>query len=123
MSDDPTVFVVDDDQAAAASMVAVLTSVGHSVEAYNSAEDFLAAYDGKRDGCLVLDVRLKGMSGPKLQQSLAAKGLAVPVVMISGHMDLESANSAAEYGAVACLEKPFTGDDLCEAVRAALGQS
>lgn len=122
MSDDSTVFVVDDDQAASASMVALLMSVGHKVEAYNSAEDFLAAYDGNRDGCLVLDVRLKGMSGHELQQALAAKGLDVPIIMVSGHMDLESANNAARYGAVACLEKPFAGEDLFEAVRIALEQ-
>lgn len=122
MSDDSTVFVVDDDEAAADSVAALMMSVGLKVETYNSAEAFLAAYDSSRNGCLVLDIRLTGMSGLELRQTLAAQGLEIPIVLISGHADRELRNNTVKNGVVALLEKPIAGDKLCEAVRTALAR-
>lgn len=122
MSDELTVFVVDDDHAAASSVAALILSIGLQVETYDSAEAFLAAYDRNRDGCLVLDVRLKGMSGLELQEALAAAGVDIPIIVISGHADRELKHKALNTGAVACFQKPCDGNEFCDAVRSALAQ-
>jgi FixJ family two-component response regulator len=123
MSDEPTVFVVDDDHTAAASMAALMTSVGLPVESFHSAEAFLAAHDGSRKGCLVLDMRLTGMSGLELLESLAARNIKLPTICISGHMDQASMEKARNNGVMACFEKPFNSDAICDAVRSALTQN
>ena len=115
MPDDPTVFVVDDDQAAAESVAALMMSVGRRVEIYDSAETFLAAYDGSRKGCLVLDIRLPGMSGLELQQVLVEQGIDIPVIVMSGH-------TPEPNGVAAFLEKPYSGEKLCEAIQQALAR-
>jgi len=120
MSDESTVYVVDDDEAAANSVVALMASVGLKAESFNSAEEFLAERDRNRTGCLVLDIRLKGMSGLELQEALAAQGSEIPIIFISGHADRELSEKALNYGAVTCLEKPFNGIEFCETVRAVL---
>ena len=122
MSDEPTVYVVDDDEAAADSVAALTASVGMKAETFNSAEEFLAEHDRTRSGCLVLDIRLKGMSGLELQEALAAQGSDIPIIFISGHADREMSRKAMSNGAVTCLEKPFNGNDFCEIVRAVLAQ-
>ena len=122
MPDGRSVYVVDDDQAAADSIEALLMSVGLTVEKYRSAEEFLAACGGSPQGCLVLDVRLQGMNGLELQAALVADNVAIPIIMISGHADCETSQRALQEGAVACLEKPFDGRELCEVVRTALAR-
>jgi two-component system response regulator FixJ len=122
MSDEPTVFVVDDDHTAAASLVALMTSVGLHAESFHSGEAFLAAYDGSRRGCLVVDMRMPGMSGLELVEALAAKNVKIPTICISGHMDKASMEKATNLGAMACFEKPFDCNAISDAVRSALAQ-
>lgn len=117
-----TVFVVDDDVASALSLQALLQAYDYDVQTYGSAEEFVSAYEGKQKGCLVLDLRLSGMSGLELQRELLARNWRLPVVMISGHADKQSTLQAAENGAADFLEKPFSGADICGAIRKAIGE-
>jgi two-component system response regulator FixJ len=123
MTGDATVFVVDDDEAMRHSLSWLLQSVGHRVECFASAEAFLAAYDPDRAGCLVLDVRMPGMSGLELQQHLADRGAALPVIVITGHGDVPMAVRAMRAGAVDFIEKPLNNQALIERVGAALRSS
>ena len=94
--------------------------LGHPVWAFASAAEFLAAYDREQPGCLVLDVRMPGMTGLELQRRLADDGVNIPAVMISGHADVRIAVEAMMLGAVTLLEKPFRLDELLAHVRRAL---
>lgn len=116
MADQQTVFVVDDDNAAAASLEALMMSIGLPVETYSSAEAFLESVHPQRRGCLVLDVRLGGMDGFELQKRLGELGSALPIIVVSGHADRELSDKALENGAVACFEKPFRGSELCDTI-------
>lgn len=119
MSSEPTIFVVDDDAAVGRALQSAGNLLGRPVRAFGSAAEFLAAYDDD-PGCLVLDVRMPGMSGPELQRALAGAGAGIPVVMISGHADVRIAVEAMALGAVTLLEKPFRLDELFANVRKAL---
>lgn len=120
MSEEPTVFVVDDDLAALGSVAKLLKIIFPRVEAYASAGEFLAAYDGARPGCLVLDVAMPGMSGLDLQRKLADEKIELPVVFVTGHGNVQMAVSAMQHGAVNFLEKPFREQELWDSVRKAL---
>jgi two-component system response regulator FixJ len=121
MSDaEPRVFVVDDDDALCDALREFLEAQGLPVEAYNSAEAFLAAGGPGRPGCLVLDVRMRGMSGIELQGRLAAEGFTMPVIVITGHGDVPMAIRAVRNGAVDFLEKPVPDQLLLERIRHAL---
>ena len=122
MATDPIVFVVDDDEAVRDSLMALLDAVGLKAEAYGSAQDFLDAYDPSRPGCLVLDVRMPGMSGLELQKKLAASHFRLPVIIITGHGDIPMAVEAMKAGAVDFIEKPFREDALLDGIRLALAQ-
>ncbi len=126
MSDDttpkPTVFVVDDDQAVRDSLRWLLESVGHGVETFESAHEFLDSYDPNRPGCLVLDVRIPGMSGLELQETLAARAMAIPIIMITGHGDISMAVQAMKDGALDFIEKPFNDQLLLDRVQYALNE-
>ena len=117
---DATIFVVDDDHAVRKSLDVLLRSVGLPVETFRSAQEFLDAYDPARPGCLVLDVRMPGMSGLELQQTLRARGTDIPVIIITGHGDVPVATRALKDGAIEFLEKPFSKQILLEQVREAL---
>jgi RNA polymerase sigma factor (sigma-70 family) len=117
-----TVFIVDDDEAVRDSLALLIESVGLSASTFESASDFLAAYDPGTAGCLVLDVRLPGMSGLDLQQRLAAEGSDLPIVFITGHGDVPMAVRAMRRGAVDFLQKPFGDQDLLDRVQEALEQ-
>ena len=117
---EPKVFVVDDDDALCDALREFLEAQGLPVEAYNSAEAFLAAGGPARPGCLVLDVRMRGMSGIELQGRLAADGFALPVIVITGHGDVPMAIRAVRNGAVDFLEKPVPDQLLLERIRHAL---
>lgn len=119
MSAEPTIFVVDDDAAVARALESAGRLLGRPVLAFKSAAEFLAAYSGA-PGCLVLDIRMPGMTGLELQRKLANDGVAIPVVMISGHADVRIAVEAMALGAVTLLEKPFRLDELLAHIRAAL---
>lgn len=115
-----TVFVVDDDQAMRNSLKWLIESVGVVVESFASADDFLAHYQPGRAGCLVLDVRMPGMSGLELLEHLSRKNIRVPAVIITGHGDVPMAVRAMKSGAVDFIEKPFNDEVLLDAIRRAL---
>ena len=108
MSDDQTVFLVDDEEDVRASLSMLIRSIGLKTEAYESPKAFLESYDPERPGCLVLDMRMPGMSGLQLQKELADKGLHPPIIMISGHGEIPNAVQAVQRGAVDFLQKPVS---------------
>ena len=115
-----TVFVVDDDDAVRTSLRLLLKSVGLPVETYGSAQEFLDAFDADRAGCLVLDIRMPGMSGLELQQKLNEMHAIVPIVFITGHGDVPMAVEAMQHGAVDFIQKPFRDQDLIDRINQAL---
>jgi FixJ family two-component response regulator len=119
VSTESTVFVVDDDAAVGRALESAGKLLGHPVRSFSSAGEFLAVYRDE-PGCLVLDVRMPGMTGPELQRKLADDGAIIPVVMISGHADVRVAVEAMTLGAVTLLEKPFRLDELLAQIRKAL---
>jgi FixJ family two-component response regulator len=116
----PTVFVVEDDEAVRKLMRTLLTSVGLHTVAYGSAQEFLDRYHPQQCGCLVLDVRMPGMSGLELQQLLNVRGAVLPVIFVSGHGDIPMAVEAMQHGAFDFLPKPFRDQDLIDRVQRAL---
>ena len=115
-----TVHVVDDDDAVRSSLRLLLKSVGLPTVAHASAHEFLAAWDADQPGCLVLDVRMPGMSGIELQAELNQRGAIIPVIFISGHGDIPMAVEAIQHGAFDFLQKPFRDQDLIDRVQRAL---
>ncbi len=115
-----TVFVVEDDGAVRKSVCMLAETVGLKTRAYDSAADFLDDYDGTQAGCLVLDVRLEGMSGLDLQSHLKKEGVEIPVIVVSGHGDVSMAVQAMKAGAVSFIEKPFRDQVLIDAVNEAM---
>ena len=117
---EPTVFIVDDDEAYRDSVCELVSSVGIATETFSSALAFLEAFDPERPGCLVLDVRMARMSGLALQERLAAMGARIPIVFISGHGDIAMAVKAVKDGAVDFVQKPYREQQLLDAVDEAL---
>jgi FixJ family two-component response regulator len=120
MRNTPIVFVIDDDAAVRDVIKDLLLSVGHLVESFASAEEFLARRDPQVSGCLVLDVRLPGTSGLELQKRLVAQKDRIPIIFISGYGDVPMAVQVMKAGAVDFLQKPFREQELLECVQAAL---
>jgi len=120
MTSASVVFVVDDDPSVQASLKFLVSTVGLQVESFDSAEAFLNKKPPDGPSCLVLDVRLRGMSGLDLQRELAARDLRIPIVFITGHGDIPMSVRAMKAGAVEFLSKPFRDQDLLDAIRAAL---
>ncbi|MCU7814093.1 MAG: response regulator transcription factor [Candidatus Thiodiazotropha sp. (ex Rostrolucina anterorostrata)] len=120
MSKRPTVFVVDDDQAMRNSLKWLIESVSMQVEIFESADAFINSYYPGRSGCLLLDVRMPGMSGLELQEYLRANQIAIPVIIITGHGDVPMAVRAMKSGAIDFIEKPFNDELLLESIRHAL---
>lgn len=120
MTRQPTVHVVDDDDAVRSSLRLLLKSVGLPTVSHASAQEFLAAWDADQPGCLVLDVRMPGMSGIELQAELNQRGAIIPVIFISGHGDIPMAVEAIQHGAFDFLQKPFRDQDLIDRVQRAL---
>jgi len=114
------VALVDDDESVRESLPELLRSFGHMVEAFESAEAFVTSGAVERTGCLVLDVAMPGMSGLELQQELARRNQATPIVFITAHADERVRATVMRHGAVAYLIKPFSEDAIIEAVEAAL---
>jgi two-component system response regulator FixJ len=117
-----TVFVVDDDSGVRASIRMLLKSVGIPATPMASAQEFLAAFDPTQPGCLVLDIRMPGMSGLELQQQLNLRGAILPVLFITGHGDVPMAVEAMQQGAFDFLQKPFRDQDLIDRVQKALAR-
>jgi FixJ family two-component response regulator len=116
----PVVFVVDDDPSVRSSLKFLLSSVGLQVESFDSAETFLQRNPPDAPSCLVLDVRLRGLSGLDFQGELAARNRQMPIIFITGHGDIPMSVRAMKAGAVEFLTKPFRDQDLLDAVRIAL---
>ena len=117
---EPTVFVVDDDAAVRQSFEWLVGSVGLRTETFASAQAFLDAFDPARPGCLVLDVRMPGMSGLELQERLAADGVTLPVIMVSGYGDVPTAVRVMKQGAVDFIEKPFSDQAMLDRIQASI---
>jgi len=116
----PTVFVVDNDASMRESLAWLLEGVELAVETFETAEAFLAACDPDQPGCLVLDVRLPGMSGIVLQEELAHRGIRLPVIVITGFADVDTAVRVLKSGAFDFLEKPYADDAMLERVQQAI---
>ena len=120
MTAEATVFVVDDNVGVRKSLRALLESAGLAVETYASGEEFLAAYDPERPGCLVLDVRLRHGSGLDVQDELRRRKTTLPIIVLTGHGDVSSSVRALKAGAADFLQKPAPPKVLLERVRAAI---
>ena len=112
----PIVFVVDDDRSVRDSLRRLITSVGLRVEVFPSAQAFLSAPRPDVPGCLVLDVRLPGLSGLDLQRELAQSHATLPIIFLTGHGDIPMSVQAMKAGAAEFLTKPFRGQDLLDAI-------
>lgn len=115
-----TVFVVDDDEAVCDSLALLLSSVGLEVETFPRAAAFLESYDPERSGCLVLDIRMPGMSGLDLQRRLHEMQAILPILFITGHGDVPGAVRAMRAGAMDFLQKPFDEQELLDRIHQAL---
>jgi FixJ family two-component response regulator len=120
MSQAPVVFVVDDDPSIRSSLKFLMSSVGLQVEGFESADALLKRNPPDAPSCLVLDVRLHGLSGLDFQRQLAARNCHMPIIFITGHGDIPMSVRAMKAGAVEFLTKPFRDQDLLDAVRIAL---
>jgi FixJ family two-component response regulator len=116
----PTVFVVDDDDAVLQSLRLLLEDVGLNIDTYSSAQAFLDTYDLSRPGCLVLDVRMSGMSGLELYSKLVELNIRLPTIMITGHGDVPMAVQAMKMGVFDFIEKPFRDQVLLDSVQKAI---
>jgi two-component system, LuxR family, response regulator FixJ len=121
-SQEPTVFIVDDDQEVREAIELLMRSVGLIALGFDSAQHYLDQLDPERPGCLILDVRMKGMSGLDLQDRLARMPVHPPVIIITGHGDVPMAVRAVKAGAVDFIEKPFNDQTLLDAVHRAFRQ-
>lgn len=124
MTDPQTVFIVDDDEAVRDSLSLLLRSVGLKVEMHESAQAFLAAFNAQRAGCLILDVRMPGMSGLDLVKTLRTQYQEdlLPIIFITGHGDVPMAVEAMQLGALTFIQKPFRDQELLDLIFEALKQ-
>jgi FixJ family two-component response regulator len=116
----PTVFVVDDDASIREALSSLVRSIGLSVETFSSAKEFLGHKRSEAPACLVLDVRLPGLSGMELQRELGVVDNQIPIIFITGHGDIPMSVRAMKAGAVEFLAKPFRDQDLLDAVQQAI---
>lgn len=121
MKNEATVFIVDDDSGVRRSLRMLMKSIGLPCEAFESGQDFLESFDASRPGCLVLDVRMPGMSGLELQEKLAAMGaMTPPVVFMTAHGDVPMAVNAMKSGALDFIQKPFRDQEMIDRIQRAL---
>jgi FixJ family two-component response regulator len=121
-SKQPIVMVVDDDSGVRNAMRSLLKSVGLTSQLHGSAQEFLQGYDPAQPGCLVLDIRMPGMSGLELQQELNIRGATIPVIFMTGHGDVPMAVEAMQHGAFDFLQKPFRDQDLLDRIQKAIAR-
>lgn len=117
---DSIVFVIDDDPSIREAITNLIRSVGMSVQAFGSAKDFMASSRPNAPACLVLDVRMPGLSGLELQRELTDAGISIPIIFITGHGDIPMSVRAMKAGAVEFLTKPFRDQDLLDAIEQAI---
>lgn len=115
-----TVFIVDDDDAVRESLAFLMKSVGIKAESFPNAQAFLDSYNPARPGCLVLDIRMPGMSGLELQDKLKQMGSILPIIFITGHGDVPMAVKAIKAGAMDFVQKPFRDQELIDRIREVL---
>ena len=113
---EPVVYIVDDDDAVRDSIQTLLTSVGIKSQVFSNADEFLSGHDPDNPGCLILDVRMPGMSGLELQKKLLDMKVKIPTIVISGHGDIRTAVESLQGGAIDFLEKPLREQKLLELV-------
>ncbi len=118
----PTVYIVDDDVEVRDAIKLLMDSVGLKADTYESAQDYLEHFSPEHPGCLVLDIRMKGMSGLDLQDRLSQEAVHPPIIFITGHGDVPMAVRAVKAGAVDFIEKPFNDQLLLDAVHRAIEQ-
>ena len=118
--DVPTVFVVDDDADVRESLQELLDSVGLHSQSFGTAQEFLAVGHGDGPSCLILDVRLPGISGLDLQHELKRERISIPIIFLTAHADVPMSVKAMKSGAVEFLTKPFRHQDLLDAVQRSL---
>ena len=118
--DNAIVFVVDDDEAICESLRLLIGDIGLEVRTFTSARQFLDTYDPSHPGCLVLDVRMSGMSGLELQSRLLDMGIYIPTIIITGHADVPMAVEAMKAGAMDFIEKPFRDQVLLDGIQKAI---
>jgi len=119
-NDNQTVFIVDDEPDVRAALRLLIKSVDYSVECFESADLFFKQFESGRKGCLILDVRMPGMSGMDLQEKLAAMETLLPIIMISGHGEIPMAVKAVQNGAIDFLQKPFSDQQLLDRISQAM---
>ncbi|MDX1506821.1 MAG: response regulator transcription factor [Woeseiaceae bacterium] len=119
-NDTPTVFIVDDDPAIRIAMQALMESVNLPHRIFPSGNEFLDSDCDERPGCLVLDIRMPGLSGLELQAELVRRGSTLPIIFITGHGDVPMAVEAMQKGAVDFIQKPFRDQDLLDRITEAL---
>jgi len=119
----PQVYVVDDDQAVRDALQLLLRSVKIESQVFASGQDFLAALDGEARGCVLLDIRMPGMSGMDVQKEMNQRGAGLAVIFLTGHGDVPMAVQAMQEGAFDFVQKPFRDQDLLDTIRRALEQS
>ena len=113
-------FVIDDDPSVRRALGRLLRSAGFRVRTFGGGSEFLCASELGTEGCVVLDVRMPGLSGFEVMESLAVRGIDLPVILISGHGDMPMAARARKTGCVSFLAKPFEDEEFLEAIRSAL---
>ncbi|MEZ5524027.1 MAG: response regulator transcription factor [Pseudomonadales bacterium] len=118
----PTVFIIDDDEAMRDSLGLLMRSVGINYETYSNAQSFLENYEESRSGCLLLDIRMPGMSGLDLQQKLQEMDAELPILFITGHGDVPMAVEAMKKGAVDFFQKPFRDQALLDRISQVMTQ-
>lgn len=115
-----TVYLVDDDDKITQSLIWLLESVNYKVKSYHSADEFLDKYKEEAPTCLVLDIRMQGMTGLELQEELTKRKIDIPIIFITGHGDIPMSVRAMKQGAVDFLTKPINSQQLLEAVNKAI---
>lgn len=120
MTDEQTVFIVDDDEDVREGFGLLMETIGQPYKLYSSGVEFLESFDGEMRGCLVLDIRMPKMSGLDLQQKLKEKGSLLPIIFITGHGDIPMAVDAMRRGALDFLRKPFREQNLLDRINEAL---
>ncbi|MDH3628179.1 MAG: response regulator transcription factor [Acidobacteriota bacterium] len=122
MTEEPIVWIVDDDEAVCDSLQLLLKTVGLNARTFPDGKSFLDQFDDSNPGCVVVDLRMPGMSGLELQDALHQKQSLLPVIFITGHGTVDSAVHAMRAGAIDFLQKPFNDDELLETIQRVVGQ-
>ncbi len=120
MNKQPTIFIVDDDEQVRNALTLLMESVGLQVEKFSTAQDYLDTFDSSKAGCLILDVRMPGMSGLDLQARMTAEKIHPPIIIITGHGDVPMAVKAVSAGAIDFIEKPFNNQSMLDSVHRAI---